>query len=261
MDQVITTAIISAATSILFSNGAKAPVNTLDLLWRFTLGRWDRDMEKYLQKRDNNLNKYVEDIAEEVSRIPDNELRDEPDISIMGPALEASKYYIDNEVPRKMFAKLIAASMDKRKEGMVHPAFVDVIRQMSPNDALLLSELENPTSLFVCQIKLKGNTGQAQIIYDIYISRNHPNFNRENCLSISNLERLGFLDIPTRNLSSMLVDGDIDMQIERFKKTDLYSEILDDCNNPASPREKLDIYEYKAYLTEFAFAFIKTCLR
>lgn len=40
-----------------------------------------------------------------------------------------------------MFAKLIAADMDSRKERLVHPAFVDIVQQMSPNDAQLLKIL------------------------------------------------------------------------------------------------------------------------
>ena len=55
----------------------------------------------------------------------------------MGPALEdVLKYYCNVDVIRKMFVKLIAASMNK--ESHVHPAFGEIIKQLSRYELSLL---------------------------------------------------------------------------------------------------------------------------
>lgn len=80
---------------------------------------------------------YRKRIEQEVSRIPVENLV-EPPLNIVGPALEASKYYIEREELQELFSKLIASSMNSKKQESVHPSFVEVIKQLSPLDAKLL---------------------------------------------------------------------------------------------------------------------------
>ena len=56
-------------------------------------------------------------------------------MSVVGPALEASKFYIEEDEIRGMFAKLIASSMDKTQSINIHPSFVEIIKVLSPLDA------------------------------------------------------------------------------------------------------------------------------
>lgn len=256
----LTTVAVSAITSLLFSKGASAPAHTIDLLWKATLGRWDQDLQKYIDRRDSNIQKYADSITEEVDKIPVKDLTDDPDISILGPALEASKYYIEKEIPRRMFAKLIAASMDKRKEGLVHHSFVEIIKEMSPNDAFILSQMTNPTTLLYCFIKRSDNREYSELISDIYLSDAIPEVYRENCLSISNLERLGLLYIPTRNMGNIIMHGEQKDALERFKNTKFCKELDFDCSNPSSPRMSYSTTTYDANLTELTFAFRQICL-
>lgn len=85
----------------------------------------------YLEPR---IEKFKTEIATEISKVPKEQLT-EPPLNIVGPALEASKYYIEDEDLRLMFAKLIAASMDTTKQSLAHPSFVEIIKQMSAFDA------------------------------------------------------------------------------------------------------------------------------
>lgn len=64
----------------------------------------------------------------------------EPDIQIVAPALEASKYCVEKEELRKMFVNLIASSINSDKVASVHPIFNDIIRKLSSTDALLLRQ-------------------------------------------------------------------------------------------------------------------------
>lgn len=256
----ITTVAVSAITSLLFSKGASAPAQTIDLLWKATFGRWDKNLQEYIDSRNSNFQKYADDISHEVNKIPSDKIIEKPDISILGPALEASKYYIEKDVPRRMFAKLIAASMDKRKEGLVHHSFVEIIKQMSPNDARILSQMTNPTTLLYCLIKRSDNREYSELISDIYLSDDTPEVDRENCLSISNLERLGLLYIPTRNMGNIITHGEQKDALERFKNTKFCKELDFDCSNPSSPRMSYSTTTYDANLTELTFAFRHICL-
>jgi hypothetical protein len=49
--------------------------------------------------------------------------------------LEESRMYIDTEIARNMFAKLIANSMNKNKEQISQNSFIDTIKQMGSLDA------------------------------------------------------------------------------------------------------------------------------
>lgn len=48
MDNTILVAVASSFMTTLVAKGAEAPAQTLNLLWKSTLGRWDKSMEEYI---------------------------------------------------------------------------------------------------------------------------------------------------------------------------------------------------------------------
>ena len=256
MDAVVTSALVSLGTTWL-TRGAKAPAQTLNLLWKVTLGRWDPLMENIVKE---NVEKYAKDIDNELNKIPPENINPEPDISLIGPALEASKYYVAKEEARQMFAKLIAAELDMTKSDQVHHAFVEIIKQMNPLDAKVLSVIDNPTSLLYCLFPAKDSPDRLQLISDIYISDTFPEYNHGVSLAIGNLSRLGLLDIPTRNMGGVHISGNDTDIIERFKKTQLFASIERDVQSYCSPDTKCQITTYVVYLTPMAFSFRTICL-
>lgn len=256
MDPVATSALVSLGTTWLTS-GAKAPAHTLNLLWQVTLGRWDPLLEKMVRE---NVEKYAKDIDNELSKIPPENINPEPDISLIGPALEASKYYVTKEKARQMFAKLIAAEMDVTKSDQVHHAFVEIIKQMNPLDAKVLSDLDNPTSLLYCLFPAKNDPNMSQVLSDIYLSDTFPEYDQGVSLAIGNLSRLGLLDIPTRNMGNIHIGGNNTDTIERFQRTSLFTEIEREVQSYCPPDTKCQITTYPAYLTSMAFSFQRICL-
>ncbi len=63
-----------------------------------------------------------------------------PDLNFMGNVLETAKYQ-DNETLQSMFAKLLASSVDARKEQHVHPSFANTLSSMTGLDAQNMSML------------------------------------------------------------------------------------------------------------------------
>lgn len=72
-----------------------------------------------------------------VAKIPEDQ-RVEPALMIAGPILDSMKYCGSEPHLREMFANLLATSMDARIAARAHPAFVDMVKQLSPDEAMML---------------------------------------------------------------------------------------------------------------------------
>lgn len=152
--------------------------------------------QKYRIKQTANLKKFEEDIQKELEKIPEENLI-EPPLNIVGPALEASKFHIEEEEVRRMFAKLIASSMDKDNSSSIHPSFVEIIKQMSSLDAINLKIIESADILPIARYLIQHTETSGK-----NISSEHNFLSNSNCqdmslirTSITNLSRLGLINI------------------------------------------------------------------
>lgn len=82
------------------------------------------------------LEKYSQELNAKILDIPE-EKRIEPDIQVVAPALEASKYCVEKEEIRTLFVNLISSSMNEDKKEFVHPLFTHIIERMSSYEARL----------------------------------------------------------------------------------------------------------------------------
>lgn len=177
---------------------AKGPGRALDdIMTLVGFERLHEVAEQKRVKRDLNIKKYKESIAQKVASTPEEKLQ-EPPLSIVGPALEASKYYIEEENLREMFSSLIAASMNSEKNDSVHPSYVDVIKQLSPHDATILSNIRavklSVNSLYpIMKMTITNNDKSYKNIFPLITLFKGDSSFLENAPSINNLERLGII--------------------------------------------------------------------
>lgn len=86
----------------------------------------------------------VERVASEVEDIlkgiPKEQLG-EPAGYIAGPALEALRYTMDEDVLRSLYANLLATAIHTPSASRAHPSFVEIIKQLSPREARMLRTL------------------------------------------------------------------------------------------------------------------------
>ena len=61
-----------------------------------------------------------------------------PDPAVAGPALESLRYTGHKESLSELYANLLASAMDKETAKTAHPGFVEIIRNMSADEARLL---------------------------------------------------------------------------------------------------------------------------
>lgn len=187
LPQIVNEALVPLASSI---------GTTLSTAWKgFTIGI-DTWYGRKKIEQEHNLNLYAEEIQKQLSSIPEENIQ-EPKMNILGPSLEASKYYFEEEWYRKMFAKLIAGSCDNRNNVKIHPFFVEAIKQMTSLEARILSsfkkELAQPIVNY--RFKLKNQLGGVTFIPYVFFLTDEKIDPRKHSQSIVNLERLGFIDI------------------------------------------------------------------
>lgn len=130
--------------------------NTLASAWTIAFG-WINEYEKKLTiKRKFNIKKFEESICNELLSIPPENIV-EPKLSTLGPALESSKYYFEEEDLRNMFAKLVASSMNSDKQPRIHPSFTQIIQNMSDIDAKFIKYLKdnNLNDIPSCRLRLQ----------------------------------------------------------------------------------------------------------
>lgn len=180
--QVATENISSAGTALIaaLSGGASSaltrsfegPFKMLDDLWfeyfgyKTALRRRKREIENEVATET-----YRQEIQSALEKIPE-ENRIEPKRCVVGPAMEASKHFVDEPELRKMFVNLIAAASDSRKYMNAHPRFTTIIQNLSPFEGQLIKEtnilrMDSPC----CSIRFQQNN-TASTSSDIFTSIN-----------------------------------------------------------------------------------------
>ena len=220
-------------------------------------------VEKLKIRHAENLKKYQLDIQYELMKIPEEKLI-EPQLNIVGPALEASKFYIEKEDIRKMFAKLITSSMNVDTTAKAHPAFIEIIKQITPDEAKVLNILS--ISLIIPYICIEILTGarvdryydpkffsligdKAKCYYpDLYLSY------------LDNLQRLGLLEFN-------IIDNDADFMHSKLYQDNLH--LYDELENHTFIQDKIQkigsnnriVYRGIIEFTDLGNQFNDTCIK
>lgn len=271
----------------IIEGAADGPIKTLNATWDLIFGGYHNWIAKIQYKRELDLEAFKVTTAEKVNKIPLENLK-EPDFSIIGPALESSKFYINEKEIRELFANLVSSSMDDRKTEHLHHSFVELIKQMSPNDAIIFKFLNNKNfPLPSVRYKAVFNFSGSNIKISDAIVLNSPLDIKETEISLINLERIGLIKIDVGNstLTKKELYNDfylpeyMNIFIDRFEQQnyDIYHVNFDNINNfekeilekmykrsmeeifSLVPQASIDIEKGYIELTSFGKAFIECC--
>ncbi len=124
-----------------------------------------------------------------------------PDPAVVGPAMEALKFTGNNEILSELYANLIANSMDKNTIKKAHPGFVEIIKNMTSDEGLILKVFMPNVYKPIMDIKLKiksGNGGEHNLLsnYSIIGIEAGCKYTDLTPQYIDNLCRLGLLSVP-----------------------------------------------------------------
>lgn len=210
--------------------------------------------EKWLINGEETIRLTADSVREKMQALPVEKLvAPEPYVAI--PAMQQLSYCVNNEELRELYANLLVSSMNADKKWQVHPAFVDIIKQLTPDEAKFVRNLSPNVSQNNALIDARlenEKTGSGSTIISNFtnVGLDKVDLPENICSYIDNLERLKLIQIPpTMYLTNK----------------DLYQPLI---NHPlmvnSLPEHLPDGvkigYKYKTFcLTNFGVEFIKIC--
>ena len=93
----------------------------------------------YLAAQQDRFKVFLERVA---NKVPEEQLIPAAP-QITGPILEHLRYLDADSVIAEMFVNLLARAVDKQRVGEAHPAFVNIVSQLSPDEAVIIKNLAN----------------------------------------------------------------------------------------------------------------------
>jgi len=79
-------------------------------------------------------------VADKLKDVPPEDIIT-PKPNVAGPAIEALRYTGHEEELSDLYANLLASAMDKKTASGAHPAFVEIIKQLTPDEARIVTLL------------------------------------------------------------------------------------------------------------------------
>lgn len=180
-------------------SSGSAVATVVDFFHNFIL----RPMQKYNIKATIELAAYEQELKEKIGKIPE-EKRVDPSVNILGQTMDSLKWNLGDEQKyiREMFTNILAADINKDTKKLVQPAFIDIVRQLSHDDAKFLADWlvdNHPINIYEDRIytrpigSLEGPR-EYIILCRRLISVKTGQLFKGNCeKTLDNLKRLGIL--------------------------------------------------------------------
>ena len=201
--------------------------------------------------------KYIEDykntLYSKIENIPDEDLI-EPNINIVGPAIESSKYFFDEEYYQDMFTNLIAASCNIKQKNKIHPSYVDIIKQLSPLDAKVLNLFKYHNTYPIANLKAINNDNTVTpctILLCDFKEKNKEFSHAEFVEVSSSIDNLIRLNLITKNSDVIELGYDY----SKFESNIFYKAFSNSLNQDS----KINIIKYRMELTNFGMNFFDIC--
>lgn len=151
------------------------------------LDKWILNKEYSIDETKKLLEKKLENID------PEKIVEPEPYVAV--PAIQAISYSMNSEELRNLYANLLAKAMNYDTKDMVHPSFVEIIKQLSPIDSLVFKTImerkANPIIDLIYKNEQESTITLNTNICDIDVSSIDLV-----CVSIDNLVKQSLISIP-----------------------------------------------------------------
>lgn len=195
---------------------------------RFLLAPFD-----YLAKQHDRWERYLEKVSEKVET--ENLIEGHPQIVI--PTLEGLSLTYENTLLSELFINLLAISIDKTKQEFAHPAFPNIIKQLSHDEAVILYFLKK--QVYVVNQKSDFDEGKQLFSAKEVIFEEFP------------LEKLDFpqnIWLHMNHLNSLNLAGTWQVGNQEIIRDDI-------------SKKQTGIYIYsERRLTEFGELFVNACI-
>ena len=222
-------------------------LNKVGFLFDFIAAKYKPDMYRVIEESKFKIQEIKNELNAKYNKIP-IENRTDPRLNIIFPTEEALLLNINEEYIRNMFINLIISEVDERKHDNVRVAYIETIKQLDRNDAILIQDLapfinDGKNEFSICLLRNGESPRKFTEISSILCTKKEIKELDE--IVINNLERLGIIDI----MEDYYVQGENDLLEKALKKSkDKYPELN-------------SLFYDKAVLkvTKFGINFIKIC--
>lgn len=219
-------------------------------------------VRKWIAQKEYNLSETEKLLSQKLESIDPNKIV-QPEMHIAVPALQAISYSMDNEELRNLYANLLSKSMNVDTKNFVHPAFVEIIKQLSPLDAKVLNIIcTNKVNPLIDISLINRITGGVLKT----LQSNFTNIDIENpkliSISIENLKRLNLIDIS----DDTLFRKKRSISISRIASNSVYSSLYEteyykdfEAMYRTEENVELDVQEKFIKLTDIGKSFYEIC--
>jgi hypothetical protein len=178
------------------------------------------------------------------------ERRIAPAPQILGPVLEAIRYEPEATPIDEMFSQLLSIAMDSDRVDNAHPAFVEIIKQLSSDEAILLESLVN---------------GPRRWTYRAFFNREKNRFDgQETILDERPTERLlnpQRFELYMLHLGNLGLAGYYNWKAQEPEYEEIGQRQVGDVIYPAGKAQIASKVSKELKLTPWGEVFMKACLR
>ncbi|GEC71959.1 protein of unknown function [Flavobacterium flevense] len=193
-------------------------------------------------------------VTEKLKNVPPENIVSPP-TSVAGPAIEALRFCGEENEVRELYANLLAAAMDSSTQDLVHPGYVEILKNLCSDEALLLQSFLDKKSYPLLNIRAEFDNGGTKMIYN-----NYSHFDRITKLKnkkltptyIDNLNRLGITTIPE---DVWLHDEGIYKPLENDKSMAVFKKGIENFN------AKMKLEKRYIKLTNFGKHFVENVVK
>lgn len=213
-------------------------------------------LHQWLLEREYNIDMTKKLLEEKLRNVsPDAIQSPEPYIAV--PALQYISYCKDSAELRDMYANLLASAMNEVVKDGVHPSYLEIIKQLCPDEAKILRRLSIwPVAAMIDVMAMDENMKGVEITRKFsnigeIAKCEHP---LETGKYFDNLVRLGLIEIEK---GKKLEDEDVYNQLQNHPR------IVELVHEHEKLETKYKIIAYRkgcVQLTDFGTGFAKVCL-
>lgn len=168
---------------------------------------FDLFREYYPKLKDEAIAELANLVRNELDKIKQNDLLP-PRAKTVIPLLQNASITEESNL-RKMYAKILAGDMNKQTRQNVHPAYIEIINQMSSDDAALFKRIvEINNSIPVARVTFIFDTKYLTKAFPHYFSPYFDGFDPQKAsLSMENLSRLNVINLFDGNVTGYNYDN------------------------------------------------------
>lgn len=218
-------------------------------------------VEEWILHKEYQVKKVDKLLKEKLKNIPPEQI-ESPEPYIAVPALQAISYCMDNNELRDMYANLLASSMNKIVRDGVHPSYVEIIRQLCPDEAKILRHIAMEEYIPTISVYYgDASEGNIRIVKDFsdvgYIAQCERPL--DICKYLGNLSRLGLIEIPdsSQTLHYSIADTRL---YEPLENHTYIQSLISNANIPEGVKNTPEIVRNYASITDYGRGFCAICL-